>query len=223
MTENDRTRRTENRVSLQRNLPTGDGYGYRIDVSDQDRAIADVRYQNRAGLYSLEVARQGNATSARVGASGSLIYMADELIAGRRVEEAFGLVQIPGFPNVRVYLDNQEVGRTNANGNLFISRLRPYQQNRLSIEQVDLPMSAEVLTLKLDATPYLKSGVVVRFPVKQSLGGIAQFVDETGKDLPLTLEGGKHARGATTVVLELTEQEQIFRCLLYTSPSPRDS
>jgi aminopeptidase N len=32
-----------------------------------------------------------------------------------------------------------------------------------------------------------------------------------GKDLPLTLEGGKHAKGATTVVLELTEQEQIFR------------
>jgi aminopeptidase N len=32
-----------------------------------------------------------------------------------------------------------------------------------------------------------------------------------GKDLPLTLEGGKHAKGATTIVLELTEQEQIFR------------
>ncbi|HEX5342725.1 MAG TPA: aminopeptidase N [Duganella sp.] len=32
-----------------------------------------------------------------------------------------------------------------------------------------------------------------------------------GKDLPLHLENGKHAKGATTVVLELTEQEQIFR------------
>jgi aminopeptidase N len=32
-----------------------------------------------------------------------------------------------------------------------------------------------------------------------------------GKDLALTLENGKHEKGATTVVLELTEQEQIFR------------
>jgi aminopeptidase N len=32
-----------------------------------------------------------------------------------------------------------------------------------------------------------------------------------GKDLGLTLENGKHEKGATTVVLELTEQEQIFR------------
>ncbi|USX21955.1 aminopeptidase N [Oxalobacteraceae bacterium OTU3REALA1] len=37
------------------------------------------------------------------------------------------------------------------------------------------------------------------------------LLSASGKDLPLTLEGGKHAKGATTVVLELTEQEQIFR------------
>jgi aminopeptidase N len=41
------------------------------------------------------------------------------------------------------------------------------------------------------------------------------LLDENGKDLPLTLEGGKQVKGAkggpTTVVLELTEQEQIFR------------
>ncbi|QJR14832.1 fimbria/pilus outer membrane usher protein [Usitatibacter palustris] len=196
-TDAENGRRTENRATLQRNLPTGDGYGYRIDVSDQERALADLRYQTRFGLYSAELSRTGRYTSGRVGASGSLIYMDDELVAGRRVEEAFGLVQIPGFPNVRVYLDNQEVGRTNARGNLFVARLRPYQVNRLSIEQIDLPMSAEVMTLKLDATPYLKSGVVVRFPVKESLGGIARFVDESGHDMPA---------GSVATLLETNEQ-----------------
>ncbi|MYM23101.1 aminopeptidase N [Duganella sp. FT135W] len=37
------------------------------------------------------------------------------------------------------------------------------------------------------------------------------LLDANGKDLPLHLENGTHAEGATTVVLELTEQEQIFR------------
>ncbi|MRW83021.1 aminopeptidase N [Pseudoduganella sp. FT26W] len=37
------------------------------------------------------------------------------------------------------------------------------------------------------------------------------LLDANGKDLPLHLEHGKHEKGATTVVLELTEQEQIFR------------
>jgi aminopeptidase N len=37
------------------------------------------------------------------------------------------------------------------------------------------------------------------------------LLSASGKDLALNLEGGKHDKGATTVVLELTEQEQIFR------------
>jgi aminopeptidase N len=37
------------------------------------------------------------------------------------------------------------------------------------------------------------------------------LLDKHGKDMPLHLENGKHEKGATTVVLELTEQEQIFR------------
>ncbi len=37
------------------------------------------------------------------------------------------------------------------------------------------------------------------------------LLDAQGKDMPLLLEGSEHPRGATTVVLELTEQEQIFR------------
>jgi aminopeptidase N len=37
------------------------------------------------------------------------------------------------------------------------------------------------------------------------------LLSASGKDLALNLEGGTHAKGATTVVLELTGQEQIFR------------
>jgi aminopeptidase N len=37
------------------------------------------------------------------------------------------------------------------------------------------------------------------------------LLDASGRDLPLHLEHGKHAQGATTVVLELTAHEQIFR------------
>jgi len=37
------------------------------------------------------------------------------------------------------------------------------------------------------------------------------LLDANGHDLPLLLEGGEHPKGAATVVLELKEQEQIFR------------
>jgi len=174
----------EQRTTLQRSLPTGDGYGYRLDVSNQKRIFADLRGQNRSGLYSFELSHLNGETAARVGASGSLTFLDGGWYTGRRVEDAFGVVQVPGFAGVRVYLDNQEIGRTDESGRLFVARLRPYQVNRLAIEQSDLPMSAEVMSLKLDASPFMKSGVVVRFGVRESRGGLAKLVDENGVDLP---------------------------------------
>ncbi len=205
---------TENRVNLQRSLPTADGFGYRLDVSDQRRAIANLQAQNRSGTYGLELARLAGSTAGRLSAAGSLIYMGGELNAGRRVEDAFALVRVPDFPGVRVYLDNQEVGRTNGRGNLFVPRLQPYQVNRLSIEQLDLPLSAEVMSLKQETTPYLKSGVVVRFPVKETQGGMIRLIDaatrpiaagavvtnlDTGEAFPVARDGEAFITGLSAI------------------------
>jgi outer membrane usher protein len=171
-------------ATLQRNLPPGDGYGYRLLATDRRDLIAGFTAQNNVGVYQLDVSRLNDITTTRLGVSGSLVYLGDELVAGRRADSAFALVSVPGFANVRVSLNNQEVGRTNSRGNLFVPRLRPYESNQISIDQQDLPMSAEVVTLRMDATPYLRSGLVVRFAVRESLSGIAQFVDESGIAIP---------------------------------------
>lgn len=176
--------RVSSNITLQRNLPPGDGYGYRLLATDRSDLIAGLTAQNRVGVYQLDVSTINDTTTTRLGASGSLVYLGEELVAGRRAESAFALVSVPGFANVRVSLNNQEVGQTNARGNIFVPRLRPYESNQISIDQQDLPMSAEVSALKIDATPFLRSGLVVRFAVRESLSGIAQFVDELGVPIP---------------------------------------
>jgi len=184
----------ESRISVQRSVPTSTGYGYRVTASDRDFANAMLMGQTESGLYSVEVARLNGLSSGRVSAAGSLTYLDGEVSAGRRIEDAFALVKVPGFSGVRVYLENQELGRTNEAGNLFASRLRPYERNRLSIEQLDLPISADVVSLIIDATPFRKSGVVITFPVIESFGGLARFTDENGTPIPsgakLALVGG---------------------------------
>ncbi len=182
-TSNGRSRVSSN-ATLQRNLPPGDGYGYRLLATDHRDVIAGLTAQNSVGVYQLDVSRLNDITTTRLGVSGSLVYLGDELVAGRRAETAFALVSVPGFANVRVSLNNQEVGRTNARGNIFVPRLRPYESNLISIDQQDLPLSAEVVALRMDATPFLRSGLVVRFAVRESLSGIAQFVDESGAPIP---------------------------------------
>lgn len=178
-TTNDRSRIMTN-TTLQRNMPAGDGYGYRMLLTDQRDAILGLTVQNEVGLYALDVSRLNGTDTVRVGASGSLVYLGSEVAAGRRVDDSFALVSVPGFENVRVMLNNQEVGRTNVRGNLLVPRLRPYENNSITIEQQDLPLSAEVVSLKIDATPYLRSGLVLKFAVRESFSGIAKFTDENG-------------------------------------------
>jgi outer membrane usher protein len=176
--------RVSSNATLQRNLPPGDGYGYRLLATDSRDLIAGFIAQNRVGVYQLDVSQLSEITTTRLGLSGSLVSLGDEVVVGRRAESAFALVSVPGFANVRVSLNNQEVGRTNARGSLFVPRLRPYESNQISIDQQDLPMSAEVVTLRMDVTPYLRSGMAVRFAVRDSLSGIAQFVDDSGAPIP---------------------------------------
>ena len=54
----------------------------------------------------------------------------------------------------------------------------------VSIDQNDLPLDAAIGSLKLIATPYYRSGVLIDFPVKRERGGTLRVVLEDGSDLP---------------------------------------
>jgi outer membrane usher protein len=107
----------------------------------------------------------------RAVASGGLALIGGSLQRGSRINDSFALVQLPDYPGVRVYADNQPVGRTDERGNAFIPRLRSYEINRIGVNQLDLPLDAKVDAITVNATPYYRSGIVVRFPVTESKGG----------------------------------------------------
>jgi outer membrane usher protein len=95
------------------------------------------------------------------------------------------VVRIPDYPNVHVLTDNQPAGRTDANGNALIPRLRAYDVNVISIDQRDLPMNAQINALKVEAVPYFRSGMDVPFPIKFSNGATFTIHLEDGTPLPV--------------------------------------
>jgi outer membrane usher protein len=52
------------------------------------------------------------------------------------------------------------------------------------IEQSDIPLDAQVGAVQLDAVPYFRSGLVLKFPVKRSRGALLTVVLENGELLP---------------------------------------
>jgi outer membrane usher protein len=173
-------------AQLQQNLPAGTGFGYRMLASTAGprREEAGVAYQNAIGTYTLDAGRAQDTTSVRAGASGGVALLDGGLHLARRMDQSFALAEVPGMPGVRVYADNQLVARTGEDGTAFLPRLRPYEVNRISIEQADLPLDAEVGALEQDAVPYYRSGVLVHFPVQRVRGAMLTVVLENGQPIP---------------------------------------
>lgn len=188
----------ERSISIQRDLPPGEGFSYRVRASDAGPKQAAVGYQNNLATMSAELATFRGQTAARVEVSGGIGFIEGNTFFSRAISDSFGLVQIPGYPGVRVYSENQEIGVTGSRGELIVPRLLPYQRNTIRIEQADLPFSAEVDGLTQDAVPYLKAGVVIRFPVRHTHAALMRILTDSRTPVPA---------GA---VLRLVEQDGSF-------------
>lgn len=66
----------------------------------------------------------------------------------------------------------------------LVPGLRPYQKNRIGIEQNDLPLDARIDALEVYAVPYYRSGYDVEFPVAKANGALLRVVTADGRAVP---------------------------------------
>ncbi|MFN3397664.1 MAG: fimbria/pilus outer membrane usher protein, partial [Sulfurimicrobium sp.] len=173
-------------LQVQQNLPAGSGVGYRVlaGTEGSERFEGGLSMQNDYGTYALEAARFHGADAWRASASGALAVLGGQAFLSRRLGESFAVVRVPGYPGVQVYAENQPVARTDASGAALVPALRPYQKNRLAIEQNDLPLDARIDAIEVAAVPYYRSGYAVEFPVAKANGALLRITTEDGRPVP---------------------------------------
>ncbi len=169
---------------LQNNQPPGEGWGYRLQVARNAANQAAVFGQNALGAGRIEVAELHGQTSARIGLSGAIALLDGQMFITRRIDSSFGLARLPGFDNVRIYVDNQLAGRTNAQGYALLPRLHPYLKNNVSIEQLDLPLDASMEQLRVHPIPAWRSGILIDFPIKNAAAATMDLMLDDGKPVP---------------------------------------
>jgi outer membrane usher protein len=172
-------------TTLQRNLPGGEGYGYRLQARTDKNLEASYALQNNIGTYTLDAVHNQGSNATRFNASGGIALLGGDAFMSRRIGQSFAVARVADYPGVRVLVDNQAAGRTDAHGNVLIPRLRAYDINTISIDQRDLPLDAQIGTLKLDAIPYYRSGIDIRFPIRHANGATLSIRLENGKPLPV--------------------------------------
>jgi len=174
-------------LQAQENVPTGDGTGYRLlharDGADQ-RTELGFSVQNRAGLFSVDAAQGHSTTSYRLNATGGIGLIEGRAFLTRRLYDGFGLVHLPGFVDAGVLVNNELVGRTDAQGYVPLPWLLAYQPNQISIQAEELPLNTELRRERISVTPFAKSGLLIEFPVAQTNGAVLVLTHQDGSPVP---------------------------------------
>jgi outer membrane usher protein len=170
--------------TLQRSPPLGEGFGYLLQATDAGRGFANGTVKTRYGDAFAEARYGDGETAYRGGVVGSVVALGGSVFATRPMTSSFAVIEVPDFPNVRVYQDNQLVGRTSEAGTLLLPTLRPYEANPVRVDQRDLPLGARVDALEVQAVPGFRSGVLVKFPVGRSYGAVMKVERADGKPPP---------------------------------------
>src|SRR5262249_9866130 len=156
-------------VALQRSLPFGPGWGYRVGATSEGEStnsgFALVEGQTRFGYGAFRYDQTSGTKegSYAVDLSGSIAFIGNRPLLARSLDSSFALVQVPGARRVRIYANNQEVGRTNRWGNLLVPDLVPYHASSFTIRDEDIPVDYELNDAELLAALPYRGGAVVRF------------------------------------------------------------
>jgi outer membrane usher protein len=82
------------------------------------------------------------------------------------------------------------VGTTGSDGELLVTGLRSWGDNKIAIDETGLPVNASIQRTKANASPSNRAGTVVDFGVDVSAKSvIVHFVDRHGKDIPPGTDG----------------------------------
>lgn len=173
-------------ASATHNPLPGERLAWRVLAAHQHggRAEGGLYYLGQRGQLNADVSVARGQSNLRLGAAGGLVATGARIHALPRFEGGAALVEVPGFSDVGVGLGATVSTHTDADGFAFISRLAPYTANPIRLDPNDLPITAEVESLELDAVPAWRSVARLRFAVRGGRGALLKIHFDDGEPAP---------------------------------------
>ena len=173
----------ETQASLTRNLPVGDGWGYRLAARAGGDFQALGTVQNDYAQLQAEAGSWFGQEYGRLTLNGGAVWLDGRGELARDTSQSFVLVDVGGVPDAPVYVNGQFYGRTRSDGMLVVPRLSAYMPNEISIRAKDFPLSYSLGETSYTVTPYYRSGSVVRFDVQRVREASVRLLGPDGEPL----------------------------------------
>lgn len=154
-------------VSLQRNLPIGEGYGYNLRAAHDSATTLQANAQWNGDVVTLSAATQhaGDRSASSADVSGAALWTSGEFALARRLDRGFAVIQIGDLANVPIYVNGQRLTRTDATGVAVLPDLQPFVLNKVAIDPTSLPMSLDIPETRFGVTTFRRGGVFIDIPV----------------------------------------------------------
>jgi len=183
------------KATVTKSLPVGTGFGFRADVERRDGqtdVLGDIAYQNDYGIYGMGYREVGEREFYKASVSGGVGYVDGSVFLSRPLIDSFAKVKVGEVEGVRIYYYGNEVTRTNSKGEAIIPVLRSFIDNKIDIENEDIPIDYSISTLTKYINPPFRSGPLVIFDVVKIqgfVGNIYVLVDEERVPAEFTVMG----------------------------------
>jgi outer membrane usher protein len=170
--------------------PDPGSYGWRLfDSEGVNRGTnAEGVYQSQYGRATINAAQYGWGNSvgalATADLQGSVSVLGGSIKLAPTIVDSVALVDA-GARGVTVLEDDRPIGVTDRSGQLLVSGLRGFQDNKLSIDPNTLPINAQTSQTEAIVNPKAHTGVFVNFNVAiDAHDAEIILTDAHGVDLP---------------------------------------
>jgi outer membrane usher protein len=151
---------------------------------NQSRAEGGMYYTGRYGRVSGDASISPDQTTLRAGAMGGLVLADSTLFATQRVDQSFAIAEVAGYDNIGIGLGSNVLTHTDARGLALIPRLVPYQNNSITLNPAELPLSADISSIERNVVPAWRSAVKAVFPVRSGRGALLKIMLDDGDVAP---------------------------------------
>lgn len=169
------------------------GVGYQATAGFGQNAHqgAQAQWSHELGTITAGIDQTAGVRGYRADYSTGIAWQGQTAFWTRPLAGNFLVVDTQGVPDVAVLADEHVVGRTDSHGILMVPNLRPYEVNRLRIDDADVSLAYQLDTVAQTVRLGQRGGSRVTFPVKR----------DRSLTLTLRLAGGGVVPVGASVVL----------------------
>ncbi|MDI3399186.1 fimbria/pilus outer membrane usher protein [Pseudomonas sp. V88_4] len=201
--ERSKTGQTQQRVNYSRAVPSEGGVGFNLGYANGDGADyrqADVTWRLQSVQLQAGVYGTSDAETRWADASGSLVWMDDQVFAANRIDDAFVVVSTDGYADIPVRYENQQVGQTDRNGHLLVPWSSAYYRGKYEIDSLNLPANVRSPNVEQRVAVRRGSGYLLEFALSRVIAASIVLVDSQQKELLLG-SGVLHEQSGTRTVV----------------------